>query len=575
MPNDIDTSLYGAGLLGDAQSPKRQGNLAERFIIPPFSVLSARDGWWANRKRNWIALGIKSELGRGGESAVSTAAANPGGSLMPAMDYRNRERDNSTGKAVTGTAAQTATAAAQAPVTAVAARVVPPATKAPAAAAQAPVAARPQQAPVSIVMRPRGYGLPAAPAAVAAAASATGRIPYEDPFLAAYADVLAAAAGAPIEFDAWADDSPRSAIGADVECYVNFFVVCLRRFSDGKRLAFERSRRRDFDPDALRRVLADNVIVSFNGAAYDLPMIYLALAGKDTVALKAASDRVIFGKDVKPWTVEKELGIRVPKLNHIDLIEASPAVRQSLKIIAGRLHARWVVDLPYPPEAMLTNEQMNVVTLYCMESDLAATELLYRSLREPLELRAALGRQHGVDLRSKSDSQIGEVLVKRQVEKALGRRVERPPAMDGTFGYTPPDFVRFDDPALVKVLDDLRAARFYVNGAGKIVPPAFLESLKVKLGDATYSVGIGGLHSNESHRTLKSDGECFLVDTDVASQYPNIIMKLGLYPPAMGETFLDVYGKLIDERLDAKRRQQAIEREITDLEYQLKEIEGA
>ncbi len=224
---------------------------------------------------------------------------------------------------------------------------------------------------------------------------------------------------------------------------------------------------------------------------------------------------------------------------------------------------------------MLTDEQMNVVTLYCMESDLAATELLYRSLREPLELRAALGKQHGVDLRSKSDSQIGEILVKRQVERALGRRAERPAAMDGTFGYTVPDFVRFDDPKLMKVLDDLRAARFYVNGAGKIVPPSFLENLKVKLGDATYSLGIGGLHSTESHRVLKSDEECFLVDTDVASQYPNIIMRLGLYPPAMGEMFLDVYGKLIDERLDAKRRQQAIEREITDLEHQLKEIEGA
>jgi len=41
-------------------------SLAERFIVPPFSVLDARQGYWQDRKRAWIALGIQSELGRGG-----------------------------------------------------------------------------------------------------------------------------------------------------------------------------------------------------------------------------------------------------------------------------------------------------------------------------------------------------------------------------------------------------------------------------------------------------------------------------------------------------------------------------
>jgi hypothetical protein len=42
------------------------GSLAGRFLIPPFSVLNAREGWWPDRKRAWLALGIKSEEGRGG-----------------------------------------------------------------------------------------------------------------------------------------------------------------------------------------------------------------------------------------------------------------------------------------------------------------------------------------------------------------------------------------------------------------------------------------------------------------------------------------------------------------------------
>ena len=40
-------------------------SLADRFIVPPFSVLDARQGYWQARKRAWLALGIQSELGRG------------------------------------------------------------------------------------------------------------------------------------------------------------------------------------------------------------------------------------------------------------------------------------------------------------------------------------------------------------------------------------------------------------------------------------------------------------------------------------------------------------------------------
>jgi len=43
-------------------------SLSERFIVPPFSVLDARQGYWQERKRAWLALGIQSELGRGGQS---------------------------------------------------------------------------------------------------------------------------------------------------------------------------------------------------------------------------------------------------------------------------------------------------------------------------------------------------------------------------------------------------------------------------------------------------------------------------------------------------------------------------
>lgn len=60
-----DSDLYGDGLLGESLAPQKSGELANKFMIPPFTVLSAREGWWQDRKRAWLSLGIQSELGRG------------------------------------------------------------------------------------------------------------------------------------------------------------------------------------------------------------------------------------------------------------------------------------------------------------------------------------------------------------------------------------------------------------------------------------------------------------------------------------------------------------------------------
>ena len=47
---------------GDAAEPK--GNLSDRFMIPPFTVLNAREGWWQDRKKAWLAIGIERANGR-------------------------------------------------------------------------------------------------------------------------------------------------------------------------------------------------------------------------------------------------------------------------------------------------------------------------------------------------------------------------------------------------------------------------------------------------------------------------------------------------------------------------------
>lgn len=55
----------------------RVGSLRERFIIPPFSILDAKSGIWQNRKKAWLDLGIRSEVGRDKEITFSRSAQPP------------------------------------------------------------------------------------------------------------------------------------------------------------------------------------------------------------------------------------------------------------------------------------------------------------------------------------------------------------------------------------------------------------------------------------------------------------------------------------------------------------------
>jgi hypothetical protein len=57
--------LFPTGNPAAERAAASAGALLEKFMVAPFSVLNAREGWWQARKKAWIGLGLQSELGRG------------------------------------------------------------------------------------------------------------------------------------------------------------------------------------------------------------------------------------------------------------------------------------------------------------------------------------------------------------------------------------------------------------------------------------------------------------------------------------------------------------------------------
>jgi hypothetical protein len=209
-------------------------------------------------------------------------------------------------------------------------------------------------------------------------------------------------------------------------------------------------------------------------------------------------------------------------------------------------------DLPFPPASMLSEAQMKIVRWYCV-NDLDLTETLHSSLLEQIELRITLGQEYGKDLRSKSDAQIAEAIITGEL-KRLGVNVKRATVPPGTsFRYQPPQFIKFKTPYMRRILNQLRSFDFVVGENGYASMPVELEELKIIIGEGSYQMGVGGLHSCEKSVFYKTDDTFILEDRDVASYYPAVILNCGLYPEHLGKEFLRVYRSLVERRLEAKK----------------------
>lgn len=350
----------------------------------------------------------------------------------------------------------------------------------------------------------------------------------------------------------------------DVECYRNFFYVAFKCLANGKFVAFERSPDFDFLELKLRWMLWRFCLVGFNSASYDIPMVELAAKGLSCNELKEASDFIIksginYGnKKVTPFDIEKKYHIQIGKYNHIDLFNVCPvnggvsANPASLKLYSGRLHAERMQDLPFPESHILTAEDAAIVRPYCC-NDLANTELLFNELAPELKLRMEMSEEYGIDLRSRSDAQIAEAVINSELQKVLGYYPRKPTlAADLVLQYNAPDFISYRSQQLRDMFEVVKNARFYLDGLGSPIMPDEIDKLKVKIGSSVYKLGMGGLHSTEKKIAHKATDEIILADNDVESFYPRIILNQKLFPPHLGEAFLQVYNQIVETRIHAK-----------------------
>jgi hypothetical protein len=355
----------------------------------------------------------------------------------------------------------------------------------------------------------------------------------------------------------------------DVEVYQDYFLCMFKNLDSGKTAAFEMFDGQPLNKARVSDLMRNHVTIGFNSNSYDLFIIASALADAPCASLKNLSDAII-KSNLPAWRIARDRQVRVPQQwDHIDLIEVAPG-QASLKIYGGRMHCQTMQDLPIDPDASITVEQRREMRVYC-KNDLDTTERLFRTLEPAIRLRAEMGKQYGgIDLRSKSDAQIAEAVIKHELSEMTGKEYRPAKAEVGSVvRYRDPLIVGFRNAALMEVFERILKTGFPIGVNGAVKMPDWLAQERIRIGGTDYQMGIGGLHSCEKRQSIVAAPDESLLDLDVASYYPSIILKLKLAPEKMGDDFLKVYQSIVTRRLDAKKETERVSKEIKKLEKML------
>lgn len=337
----------------------------------------------------------------------------------------------------------------------------------------------------------------------------------------------------------------------DTEVYVNYFLLSFKDKATGRVLRLDFYEGHPFDAGKVLKIMAGNLTVSFNGNNFDIPLISAACAGFSYAKLKEISDDIIVN-GLPGWQTYEKYDIPQRDWNHIDIMGVAPG-SASLKIYGARLHTPTLQDLPITPSAIITAAQRKELRDYC-DNDLTMTLALYVTLEPAIALREKMSEEYGVDLRSKSDAQIAETIIKFELTTLTKKKYYAPTlADDFEFKFKNPNIINFVNKALQKMCNKIGKEKFVLSGQGRVTLPEWMRKERITIGATEYQMGVGGLHSCETSQFIQPDYDEVLCDFDVTSYYPNIILQQNLAPTTLGAPFLEVYKNILNRRVEAKR----------------------
>jgi hypothetical protein len=165
-----------------------------------------------------------------------------------------------------------------------------------------------------------------------------------------------------------------------------------------------------------------------------------------------------------------------------------------------------------------------------------------------IQLRQDIQEEFDIPCLNYSDSKIGDEMIKKFYCQERNIKYSQLPKK-GKFRkeiyvrHCIADYVVFETPQLKDFLKKIKKVKLKMMDD-------FKESINFY--NNVYSFMKGGLHTENKPKTFEADDEYEIIDWDVSSYYPAIIINNEQYPGHLGKEFLNGYKQMFDKRLELK-----------------------
>lgn len=346
----------------------------------------------------------------------------------------------------------------------------------------------------------------------------------------------------------------------DIECFSNFFCV---NFFDGK--THTTFRHGEFQK-LLAFMKSKPILIGYNSFGYDDIMLKSILK-KPTITLAElhALNKAIIGSRRLPNELFKIQYAPYPWAYSIDMYQITNK-KGGLKEWECRQNHQLVVDSPVDFNAPLPEDKIGDTIRYC-RNDTHATWLLAETFGEQIELRGKLIEMYDLGSRPYvlGDAGIAQMILIDKYSKRTGgwsttAKKAAAQSPDNTArlwncadlvskraNYSTTEFQDFFDTFLTSRLEGDST-----GGKWKYRDDAFKAA--IQLGAKTWKVGVGGIHTEDDPGRFHATDAVAIIDLDVTSFYPSLIIEEKIYPKHIGPAFVDDYRTIRDMRLAAKEK---------------------
>ena len=236
-------------------------------------------------------------------------------------------------------------------------------------------------------------------------------------------------------------------------------------------------------------------------------------------------------------------------------MQFSQKLRVGLKTMQVTMHYKNVQEYDGDFDQPLPVTEIDKMIAYNINDVESTTELLNR-LKDQVELRLFIEKEHGIDCLSMDSVKMAETFLLEKYSEKSGIPKNVIKEMRSPMDYIPLKdvilpFIKYKNPKLQDVLEDMKKQIVYSKerkGYEK----------KFVLSNVVYSIGVGGIHSIHTPKIFLPKEDEFIGHSDVASMYPSLLIEYQWGPRHLGKLFCDLFAGLKEERLEAKHTGQTV-----------------